>query len=68
MTYLLTQDLVLSEQLYRIGQFLYVAVIANRNTKLLVLAGSADLLIVLPEGVCYHSRQIEIFQVIYHER
>jgi hypothetical protein len=42
MTYLLTQDLVLpatssaetSEQLYRIGQFLCVAVIANRSTKL----------------------------------
>ena len=33
MTHLLTQDLVLSEQLYRVGQFLYVAVIANRSTK-----------------------------------
>ena len=35
MTYLLTQDLVLSEQPHWLGQLLYVTVIANRSTKLL---------------------------------
>jgi hypothetical protein len=33
-----------------------------------VAAGSPDLPFALPEGVCYHSRQIEILQVIYHEQ
>ena len=61
-------NLICQVMLYLSMDFFDVNTLRAKRTNLHVPAGSADLPIALPEGVCYHSRQIEIFQVIYHER